>query len=105
MNKTSRNACKRRGEAMVIVIGERCCAHACVPLGLVVRYALGHSQIRGPQASHRVRPCGDDRVLLPSLKPSHANEIGNGSASVSVVVHAMVNGVHGVDRDTLQGLE
>jgi len=98
---------QKTGRGIVIVIGERCCAHACVPLGLVVRYALGHSQIRGPQASHRVRPRGDDRVLLPFLTPIHANEIGNGngSASVSVVVHAMVNAVHGVDRDTLQGLE
>ena len=95
----------RRG--MVIIIGEYCCARICAPLGLVVRYALGHSHIRGPLASHRVRPRGDDRVFLPCLKPIHANEIGNGNgnASVSVAVRAMVSGVHGVDRDTLQGLQ
>jgi hypothetical protein len=105
MNKTNKNACKGMGQGIVIVMSEHCCAHVCVPLGLVVRYALGHSRIRGPLASHRVRSRGDDRVLLPFLKPIHANEIGNGNASVSVVVRAMVSGAHGVDRDTPQDLE
>lgn len=95
------------GRGIIIIIGEYCCAHACVPVGLEVRYALGHSHIRGPLASHRVRSRGDDRVFLPSLRPIHANEIGNGNenASVSGVARGMVSGVPGVDRDTLQDLE
>ena len=91
---------------VIIVISEHRLAQvvACVQLGLVVRYALGHSHIRGPLEGHQVRSHGDDRALLPFLKSIHANEIGNGSVSANAVVHAMVSEVHGVDPDTLLGL-
>jgi hypothetical protein len=122
-NKTNRNACeKKSGEArqgekasrtgsvimiIVIVKEHHCGQFASVQLGLVVRYALGHSHIRGLLGGHQVRSRGDDRAFLPSLKPIHANEIGNGngngSVSANVVVHGMVNEVHGVDRGTLLG--
>jgi len=89
----------------MIIIDERRCDPASVQLDLVIRYALGHSHIRGRRPSHRARPRGDDPELRPSLKSIHANEIGNGTVSASAVVRAMVSEVHGVDRDTLPGLE
>jgi hypothetical protein len=116
-NKTDENACKKKvgqgkgkGKSsrivvIVIVVNEhRCDQVACVRPDPVVRYALGHSQIRDLLGGHRVRSRGDGRELLPSLNSIHANEIANGSVRASVVVRAMVNEVHGVDRDTLPGL-
>ena len=93
---------------IMIIIDERRCDPASVQLDLVIRYALGHSHIRGRRPSHRARPGADDPEFRPSLKSIHANEIGNGngtvSASASAVVRAMVSEVHGVDHDTLPGL-
>jgi len=120
-NETRRNACeKKSGEArqgekasrtgsviivMIIVKEHHCGQFGSVQLGLVVRYALGHSRIRGLLGGHQVRSHDDDHASLPSLKSIRANEIGNGNGSVSanVVVRGMVNEVHGVDHGTLLG--
>jgi hypothetical protein len=105
--KVGQGEAKRQSRTgrVIVVVNEHRCAQAAsrVQPGLVVRYAHGHSRIRGLLEGHRVRPRGDARASLPFLKSIHANEIGNGSVSANVVVRAMVSEVHGVGRDTLPG--
>jgi hypothetical protein len=98
-----RGEASRTGPIIIVINNEHWGTHGCALPGLVIRYVLGHSHIRGLLAIHQVRSRGDGRVVLPSLRPIHVNEIENGSETVTVVVLVMVNEVHGDGREILPG--